>query len=74
MPTYVFRFKEIKFNTNDGTGDDDLVANLLNSYYRKFVINVDAASIDDALHFAISTLKQDSGFDVLNIDYDLTIT
>ena len=74
MPTYVFRFKEIKFNTNDGSGEDDLVANLLNSRYGKSVIDVDAPSFDDALQFAINTLKKESGFDIVDVDYDLTIT
>lgn len=74
MPTYVFKFKDVKFKTDDGQGEDDVVANLLNSRYGKTVITIDAPSFVDALSSVIYSLKNESGFDVLDVDYDLTIT
>jgi hypothetical protein len=74
MPTYVFRFKQIKFKTDEGMGEDALVENLLNSRYGNSVIDVDAPTFDDALQFAINLIKRESGFDVVDVDYELTMT
>ena len=74
MPTYVFRFKDVKFNTADADGEDELTANLLNSKFGRSVIQVDATKEDEALEYAIGRLKWLSGFEVLDADYDVVIT
>lgn len=74
MPTYVFRFKDIKFDTSDPEGDDELTASLLNSKYGRTVLEVEAEGFDEALKIAINQIKWRSGFDVIDADYDLSIT
>lgn len=74
MPTYVFRFKDIKFDTSDPDGEDEMTANLLNSKYGRTVLEVEADGFDEALKIAIDRIKWQSGFNVLDADYDLSIT
>ena len=74
MPKYVFRFKDVKFNTTDENGEDELTANLLNSKFGRSVIETTSLNETDAFKYAIDRLKWLSGFDVLDADYDVVIT
>ena len=74
MRTYIFKFKDIRFNTDDGAGEDELTANLLNSRYGSSVLTIHAEEPDEALQAAIYQLKKSSGFDVVDADYDVSVT
>lgn len=74
MRTYLFRFKDIRFNTDDGAGEDELTANLLNSRYGNTTLTIYAEEPDEALQVAIRQIKKSSGFDILDADYDIIVT
>jgi hypothetical protein len=71
---YIFRFKTIKFMTNDGAGDDDHVNHLLNTKFGNLVYSVRASSREEAHENAISHVFEITGFKILDADYDLTMT
>lgn len=74
MRTYIFKFRDVRFNTDEGDGEDELTANLLNSRYGSSTLTVQANEPDEALQAAIYQLKKFSGFDVIDADYDVSVT
>ena len=72
---YVFTFRGIIFDTDEGTGEDDpIVAHLLNSKYGNSVFQIRAVSQEAALTEAISLITSQSGFRIVDADYEIKIT
>lgn len=71
---FTFQFKGVAFDTDEGMGQDTAVANLLNEKYGNLKIEVRAQDEDEALTEAIHQLSEESGYCVLDADYDVRVS
>lgn len=71
---FIFLFKGVVFNTDEGDGQDEGLSNYLNEKYGHSRIEVHASSHNEALQEAISNLTEMSGFCVLDADYDMQVS
>lgn len=71
---YVFKFESVKFKTDEGDGEDKSLEALLDRRYGKKQIAIEATNAKRALQEAIRQLKDESGFDVLDADYQMSVT
>lgn len=71
---YVFKFREIKFMTDDGTGDDEHVNHLLNTKFGGLTYQVRSSSQEEAFERTISHIVEVTGFNVLDADYEVSMT
>ena len=71
---FIFRFKGVSFDTDEGAGQDTSLANLLNEKYGNVKVEVNAEHENDALEMAIDHLSNISGYCVLDADYDMQVS
>jgi len=72
---YVFRFKDIKFVTNDdGQGEDPIAAMILSRQYGRLRLETQASSQSEAKAYIFNQLIESSGFRIKEADYDIIIT
>lgn len=71
---YVFRFREITFDTDDGHGEDEQLNQLLSSKFECTSHHVRALSKEEAFSEIVTRLTEDTGFKVLKVEYDMTMT
>lgn len=70
----MFRFRTVKFETDEGTGEDEIASAILDRKFGSSTLTVRARSSDQAFREAVRNLEQDSGFEVKETEYDLIIT
>lgn len=71
---FMIKFKGVIFDTDEGTGSDESLTHLLNEKYGKLEIDVRASDENDALHEAIRQLTDESGYEIIDADYDIHIS
>lgn len=71
---FIFKFKGVAFDTDEGMGQDESLANLLNKKYGNQTVEVRSSNEQDALTEAIDQLTEMSGFCVLDADYDVHVS
>jgi hypothetical protein len=71
---FIFKFKEISFDTDEGDGPDESTAYLLNSKYSNKHYITEAENENDALRFVIQQVVDMTGFPVFDVDYDVQIS
>lgn len=71
---FTYRFKGVAFDTDEGMGQDQSLANLLNEKYGNLRLEVRASNEDDALSEAINQLSEISGYCILDADYDVQVS
>ena len=67
-------FKNVQFNTDEGYGNDEGLASLLDRRYGNMRLNVHAENEDEALRDAINQIIEAAGFDVLDCDYEICVS
>lgn len=71
---FIFTFKGVSFDTDEGMGHDESLASLLNEKYGNRRLEVYAEHENDALSEAIDRLSDMSGYCVLDADYDMQVS
>lgn len=71
---FIFTFRGVIFDTDDGSGEDSSLANLLNEKYGNLRIEVRSDTEENALRDAIEQLTLASGFKVLDADYETQVS
>lgn len=71
---FTYRFKGVAFDTDEGMGQDESLANLLNEKYGNLKLEIRADNEDEALTEAINQLSEISGYCVLDADYDMQVS
>ena len=71
---FTYHFKGISFDTDEGLGQDESLANLLNEKYGNLKLEVRADNEEEALTEAIDQISEISGYCVLDADYDVQVS
>ena len=71
---FTYQFKGVSFDTDEGMGQDESLAHLLNEKYGNLKLEVRADNENEALTEAIDQLSEISGYCVLDADYDVQVS
>ena len=71
---FMFRFKGVMFDTDDGMGSDESLTHVLNEKYGNMKIDVRADDENDALREAIRQLTDAAGYEIIDADYDIHVS
>lgn len=71
---FTYMFKGVAFDTDEGMGQDESLANILNEKYGNLKLEIRADNEDEALAEAINQLSEISGYCVLDADYDMQVS
>lgn len=71
---YVFRFREVAFDTDEGQGEDEELNQLLSSRFECTSYQVRATSSEEAFNEMVLRMTEDTGFKILHVEYDVTMT
>ena len=71
---FIFNFKGISFDTDEGDGQNSGLAHFLNEKYGSKRIHITADTEENALHEAVDQISEMSGYSVLDADYELQIS
>lgn len=71
---FQFYFKGVIFDTDEGLGNDDALADLLNERYGNMKLEIRAETEEEALEGALHILSEESGYCVKDADYEMQIS
>ena len=71
---YVIRINRVKFVTDEGTGEDHVASMILSQKFDLTTITFRVRSKQQAVSEIFSYLKSVSGFEVDDLDYDITVS
>jgi len=71
---FTFQFKGVSFDTDEGMGQDENLAHLLNEKYGNLTLEARAETEEDALGEVINQISEMSGYCVLDADYDVKVS
>jgi len=71
---FMFKFKGLMFDTDEGMGSDESLSHVLNEKYGNINIDVRAENENDALREAIRQITDEAGYEIIDADYDIRIS